>query len=82
MALECMGAVRIFPPPLHTVAPGEKSKRSGIYIYIYSRKLGFFGRRRGDRGRRGGTGGDTRTGGSNPEGQGDTLTGGSDLAKN
>ena len=29
------GDVVIFPPPLHTVAPGEKSKGLYIYIYVY-----------------------------------------------
>ena len=27
--------MRICPPPLHPVVPGEKSKRSGIDIYMY-----------------------------------------------
>ena len=34
--------VRIFPPPLHIVAPGEKSKRSGIYIYILENLVSLF----------------------------------------
>ena len=39
MEAKCVG---IFPLPLHIVALGEKSKRSGIYIYILENLVSLF----------------------------------------